>query len=230
MVERAGTSQAGWSVGQVAWRLGVSIRGYRELEAGERWPNWETWDRDRSGHRVGPAPDLLEREGHGPSKRLRFWSPSPEHARYDAGERSQHRGRNRGEERTRSGSMSVRPSDEHRQADGQNRREGPRQVSVTAANPIHMERHLASPRSLPIAQRNTSVPTPPQNQVVNAATGRCSCSEPETRSGANTLISSTASHMPPRPMAVHVIQEPSAVPPLWLGPRSPLPGVLMVRA
>jgi hypothetical protein len=26
--------QAGWSVGQAAWRLGVSVREYRELEAG----------------------------------------------------------------------------------------------------------------------------------------------------------------------------------------------------
>jgi DNA-binding XRE family transcriptional regulator len=37
--------RAGWSVGQAAWRLGVSIRTYREIEAGERWSNWETWDR-----------------------------------------------------------------------------------------------------------------------------------------------------------------------------------------
>jgi predicted transcriptional regulator len=37
--------QAGWSVGQAAWRLGVSVREYRELEAGERWPDGETWDR-----------------------------------------------------------------------------------------------------------------------------------------------------------------------------------------
>lgn len=26
--------QAGWSVSQVAWRLGLSVREYRELEAG----------------------------------------------------------------------------------------------------------------------------------------------------------------------------------------------------
>jgi hypothetical protein len=37
--------QAGWSVGQAAWRLGVSIREYRELEAGAPWPDWETFDR-----------------------------------------------------------------------------------------------------------------------------------------------------------------------------------------
>jgi DNA-binding XRE family transcriptional regulator len=37
--------RSGWSMGQVAWRLGVSIREYRELEAGASWPNWETWDR-----------------------------------------------------------------------------------------------------------------------------------------------------------------------------------------
>jgi DNA-binding XRE family transcriptional regulator len=32
-------------MGQAAWELGVSIREYRELEAGTRWPNWETFDR-----------------------------------------------------------------------------------------------------------------------------------------------------------------------------------------
>jgi transcriptional regulator with XRE-family HTH domain len=37
--------QAGWSVGQAAWRLGVSVREYRELEAGERSPSFETGDR-----------------------------------------------------------------------------------------------------------------------------------------------------------------------------------------
>jgi len=37
--------QAGWSVGQAAWRLGVSLREYRELEAGACSPNLETWDR-----------------------------------------------------------------------------------------------------------------------------------------------------------------------------------------
>ena len=34
--------QAGWSVGQAAWRLGVSIREYRELEAGTRSPSFES--------------------------------------------------------------------------------------------------------------------------------------------------------------------------------------------
>ncbi len=37
--------QAGWSEGQAAWRLGVSPREYRELEAGTRSPTFETWDR-----------------------------------------------------------------------------------------------------------------------------------------------------------------------------------------
>jgi helix-turn-helix protein len=36
--------RAGWSMGQVAWRRGVGVRGYRELETGTRPPNWETWD------------------------------------------------------------------------------------------------------------------------------------------------------------------------------------------
>jgi hypothetical protein len=33
----------GWSVEQAARRLGVSVREYRRPEAGERWPNWETF-------------------------------------------------------------------------------------------------------------------------------------------------------------------------------------------
>ena len=37
--------RAGWSVGQAAWRLRVSVREYRELEAGARGPDFETWDR-----------------------------------------------------------------------------------------------------------------------------------------------------------------------------------------
>jgi DNA-binding XRE family transcriptional regulator len=37
--------RAGWSVGEAAWRLGVSVREYREIEAGERSTSWETWDR-----------------------------------------------------------------------------------------------------------------------------------------------------------------------------------------
>jgi transcriptional regulator with XRE-family HTH domain len=37
--------RAGWSVARAAWELGVSIREYRELKAGERSPNWETFDR-----------------------------------------------------------------------------------------------------------------------------------------------------------------------------------------
>jgi DNA-binding XRE family transcriptional regulator len=45
MMPEEDRKRAGWSVGQAAWRLGVSIREYRELETGDRWPNWETWDR-----------------------------------------------------------------------------------------------------------------------------------------------------------------------------------------
>ena len=37
--------QAGWSVGQAAFRFGVSVGEYREIEASERVPTWETWDR-----------------------------------------------------------------------------------------------------------------------------------------------------------------------------------------
>ena len=37
--------RAGWSVGQAAVALGASVREYRELAAGARWPNRETFDR-----------------------------------------------------------------------------------------------------------------------------------------------------------------------------------------
>jgi predicted transcriptional regulator len=37
--------RAGWSVGQTAWSLDVSVREYRELEAGARPPSFEMWDR-----------------------------------------------------------------------------------------------------------------------------------------------------------------------------------------
>jgi hypothetical protein len=37
--------QAGWSVGQAAWRLGVIIREYREIEAGDREPSRGTYER-----------------------------------------------------------------------------------------------------------------------------------------------------------------------------------------
>jgi hypothetical protein len=38
--------RAGWSVGQAAWRLGVSIREYRKLEAGARSPAFDDPDQD----------------------------------------------------------------------------------------------------------------------------------------------------------------------------------------
>ena len=37
--------RAGWPVRQTAWRLGVTIREYREMAAGERSPSWEAWHR-----------------------------------------------------------------------------------------------------------------------------------------------------------------------------------------
>jgi transcriptional regulator with XRE-family HTH domain len=37
--------RAGWSIGQAAGRLGVSIRAYRELQAGVRFPSSKTWHR-----------------------------------------------------------------------------------------------------------------------------------------------------------------------------------------
>jgi transcriptional regulator with XRE-family HTH domain len=64
----------GLSIGQAAWRLGISIREYRDLEAGVRSPSVETWDRicmlygwpqtfasySRSGKSTSHAPDLGE--------------------------------------------------------------------------------------------------------------------------------------------------------------------------
>jgi hypothetical protein len=35
----------GLSIGQAAWRFHVSPAVYRELEAGTRWPSFETYDR-----------------------------------------------------------------------------------------------------------------------------------------------------------------------------------------
>jgi predicted transcriptional regulator len=35
----------GLSVGHAAWRFGVRPAAYRELEAGTRWPSFETYDR-----------------------------------------------------------------------------------------------------------------------------------------------------------------------------------------
>lgn len=44
MLERD-RQRSGFTVGQVAWRFGVSVREYRELETGKRVPSFETWDR-----------------------------------------------------------------------------------------------------------------------------------------------------------------------------------------
>ena len=35
----------GMREGEAAWRFGVSVREYRELEAGDRFPDSDTWDR-----------------------------------------------------------------------------------------------------------------------------------------------------------------------------------------
>ena len=37
--------QAGFTVGQVAWRIGVTPAVYRELEAGTRSSTFDVWDR-----------------------------------------------------------------------------------------------------------------------------------------------------------------------------------------
>jgi DNA-binding XRE family transcriptional regulator len=37
--------QLGLREARAAWLAGVSVRGYREFEAGERCPTFETWNR-----------------------------------------------------------------------------------------------------------------------------------------------------------------------------------------
>jgi transcriptional regulator with XRE-family HTH domain len=45
LVARFQLARAGLTIEQAARRLGVSVREYREIEAGERVPGWETFDR-----------------------------------------------------------------------------------------------------------------------------------------------------------------------------------------
>ena len=42
---RADRERYGFTVVQAARRLGISAAAYRALEAAERWPDWETYDR-----------------------------------------------------------------------------------------------------------------------------------------------------------------------------------------
>jgi transcriptional regulator with XRE-family HTH domain len=42
---RADRERSGLTVEQAAWRLGMTVPEYRELEAGARSPSFETWDR-----------------------------------------------------------------------------------------------------------------------------------------------------------------------------------------
>jgi transcriptional regulator with XRE-family HTH domain len=45
MLREQDRKRAGWSAGRAASELGVSIREYRQLEAGKRSPDCETFDR-----------------------------------------------------------------------------------------------------------------------------------------------------------------------------------------
>src|SRR5829696_972848 len=86
------------------------------------------------------------------------------------------------------------------------------QITVVAtARLIQNGCRTALPRSLPIPQKNAPVATRPQNQAPKAPTGRCCCSLPVTMSGANKLISVTATQIAAIPARVHATQEPSAV-------------------
>jgi DNA-binding XRE family transcriptional regulator len=40
-----GRERGGLSVDEAAWHVGVTPVAYREFEAGERWPSWQTYDR-----------------------------------------------------------------------------------------------------------------------------------------------------------------------------------------
>ena len=51
MLERD-RKRCGLRVCQAAWHLGVTVREYRELEAGTRFPTFEQWDRDMQDLRV----------------------------------------------------------------------------------------------------------------------------------------------------------------------------------
>jgi transcriptional regulator with XRE-family HTH domain len=42
---RADRERFGLSTGQAASRIGISPAEYRRLEAGDRWPSWEAYDR-----------------------------------------------------------------------------------------------------------------------------------------------------------------------------------------
>jgi transcriptional regulator with XRE-family HTH domain len=42
---RRDRERSGLSVGQAAWRFGVRPSEYREIEAGTRWPSFDTYDR-----------------------------------------------------------------------------------------------------------------------------------------------------------------------------------------
>jgi DNA-binding XRE family transcriptional regulator len=42
---REDRERSGLTVDEIAWRLGGSRREYRELEAGKRFPNFQTWNR-----------------------------------------------------------------------------------------------------------------------------------------------------------------------------------------
>lgn len=42
---REDRKRRGFTVGQVAWRLGISKGEYLELESGDAFPNFDVWDK-----------------------------------------------------------------------------------------------------------------------------------------------------------------------------------------
>src|ERR671924_1316421 len=55
---RQDRERAGRAIEQVARRLGVPLGAYKQLEAVDHWPSWETYDRIAVGVRM--APDIYE--------------------------------------------------------------------------------------------------------------------------------------------------------------------------
>lgn len=64
MLER-NRSRRAFTVGQVAWRLGVSPREYGELEAGTGPPSFQTWDAIRKLYGWSQSFFFVEEPGQG---------------------------------------------------------------------------------------------------------------------------------------------------------------------
>lgn len=80
---------------------------------------------------------------------------------------------------------------------------------VAPDNANHTGRRATSPRRRENETSDATEAPTPQIQVLNAATGRCWCSLPDTRSGEKTLISTTAAQIEAIVAMVHAVHESS---------------------